>query len=69
MWIGYYSKAYDTFAPWFFQEDYGPSLGKGLRELGHPFLTGALALLYPITADAAGTLEMSFVVWTDDQES
>jgi hypothetical protein len=51
MWIGYYSDAHDTFAPWFFHEDYGPSLGKGLRELGHLCLAGVFALFYFIFND------------------
>jgi len=68
VWIGYYSEAYDTFTPWFFQKDYGPSLSKGLREFGHLCLAGVFALLYFITFNVLDVLTGCSVVRTGDQE-
>ena len=68
MWIAYYSEVHDTFAPWFFQKEYGPSLSKGLRELGHLCLAGVFALLYFITFDVLDVLTGCSVVRTGDQE-
>jgi hypothetical protein len=48
------------FAPWFFQQDYSPSLGKGLRELGHLCLAGVLALSYFLTVDVIDVLKKSY---------
>ena len=68
MWIGYYSEAHDTFAPWFFQKDYGPSLGKGLRELGHICLAVVFILSYFITLDVLHVFPRLSVVRTGDRE-
>ena len=68
MWIGYYSEVHDTFAPWFFQKDYSPSLGKGLGELGHLCLAGVCALSYFIRLDVIDVLERSFIVRTGDRD-
>jgi len=68
VWTGYYSEAHNTFAPWFFQKDYRPSLGKGLRELRHFCLAGILALLYFVTLDMLDVPTGSSVVRTGDRE-